>query len=143
MDKIVLLVEDNRDDEALALRAFTMAGVRSPVVARDGREALEWLFAEGAHSGRDLNVVPDLIVLDLKLSRVHGLEVLRRVRGDPRTRMIPVVILSASDEERDIAMAYTLGANSYVRKSVNFSEFADSIQRLSAYWFTVNMSPPL
>ena len=142
-DKVILLVEDNPDDEALTLRALTKANVRNAVVvARDGVEALDYLFATGAHAGRDRRQVPELVLLDLKLPKVDGLEVLRRLRADADTRLLPVVILTSSNEERDLIDGYSLGANSYVRKPVDFGQFADAVRQLGLYWLVVNQPPP-
>lgn len=142
-DKVILLVEDNPDDEALTLRALTKANVRNAVVvARDGVEALDYLFATGAHAGRDRRQVPELVLLDLKLPKVDGLEVLRRLRADADTRLLPVVILTSSNEERDLIDGYSLGANSYVRKPVDFGQFAEAVRQLGLYWLVVNQPPP-
>jgi two-component system response regulator len=127
-DKIILLVEDNPDDEALTLRALHKNNILNEVVvAHDGVEALDYLQGTGPHAGRDLGTMPQLVLLDLKLPRVDGLEVLRRLRGDERTRLLPVVILTSSKEERDLVTGYRLGANSYVRKPVDFGEFTEAI----------------
>jgi two-component system response regulator len=142
-EKIILLVEDNPDDEALTLRALRKANVANRVVvARDGVDALDYLFATGAHAGRDARDVPQLVLLDLKLPRVDGLEVLRRIRTDSRTALLPVVILTSSNEERDRIQGYTLGANSYVRKPVDFAQFAEAVQHLGLYWLVLNEGPP-
>ena len=142
-DKVILLVEDNPDDEALTLRALTKANVRNAVVvARDGVEALDYLFATGAHAGRDRRQVPELVLLDLKLPKVDGLEVLRRLRADADTRLLPVVILTSSNAERDLIDGYSLGANSYVRKPVDFGQFAEAVRQLGLYWLVVNQPPP-
>ena len=142
-EKIILLVEDNPDDELLALRALKKNGVLSEVVvARDGVEALDYLFATGEHEGRDLSVMPQLILLDLKLPRIDGLEVLRRLRADERTRLLPVVILTSSKELQDMLDSYGSGANSYVRKPVNFEQFVQAIEQLKLYWLILNEAPP-
>lgn len=142
-EKIILLVEDNADDEALTRRALRKANVANRVVvARDGVDALDYLFATGAHAGRDARDVPQLVLLDLKLPRVDGLEVLRRIRTDSRTALLPVVILTSSNEERDRIQGYTLGANSYVRKPVDFAQFAEAVQHLGLYWLVLNEGPP-
>jgi CheY-like chemotaxis protein len=142
-EKIILLVEDNPDDEALTRRALRKANVANRVVvARDGVDALDYLFATGAHAGRDARDVPQLVLLDLKLPRVDGLEVLRRIRTDSRTALLPVVILTSSNEERDRIQGYTLGANSYVRKPVDFAQFAEAVQHLGLYWLVLNEGPP-
>jgi CheY-like chemotaxis protein len=143
MESVILLVEDNADDEALALRALAKHGIANPVVvARDGAEALDWIFGTGDHAGRDANERPRVILLDLKLPKIGGLEVLRRIRADPRTRRVPIVLLTSSGEERDIAAGYDLGANSYVRKPVEYGEFAETVGRLGVYWTSVNTPPP-
>jgi two-component system response regulator len=141
--KIILLVEDNPDDELLALRALKKNGTLSEVVvARDGVEALDYLFATGEYAGRDLSVMPQLILLDLKLPRIDGLEVLRRLRADERTRLLPVVILTSSKEMQDLLDGYGLGANSYVRKPVNFEQFVRAVEQLKLYWLSLNEAPP-
>ena len=142
-DKPILLVEDNSDDEELTLIAFRQNNFMDKVtVARDRVEALDYLFATGPHAGRDLSVMPSLILLDLKLPKVDGLEVLRRVRGDPRTRRLPVIILTSSREEQDLIASYDLGCNSYVRKPVDFSEFVEAARQLGVYWLVLNEVPP-
>ncbi len=142
-EKIILLVEDNPDDELLALRALRKNNILSVVVvARDGVEALDYLFATGEYAGRDLSVMPQLILLDLKLPRIDGLEVLRRLRADERTRLLPVVILTSSREMKDLLDGYGLGANSYVRKPVNFEQFVRAVEQLKLYWLSLNEAPP-
>jgi CheY-like chemotaxis protein len=142
-DKIILLVEDNPDDEALTLRALKKNNIRNEVVvAHDGVEALDYLFGTGVHDGRDLRVMPQLVLLDLKLPRMDGLEVLQRMRADPRTRLLPVVILTSSREERDVLNGYSLGANSYVRKPVDFGQFTEAARQLGLYWLILNEPPP-
>lgn len=142
-DKIILLVEDNPDDEALTLRALRKGKIRNEVVvAHDGAEALDYLFATGAYAGRDSSVMPQVILLDLKLPKVDGLEVLRRLRADERTSLLPVVILTSSKEEQDVVNGYRLGANSYVRKPVDFAEFSEAVRQLGLYWLLVNEPPP-
>jgi two-component system response regulator len=142
-EKIILLVEDNQDDEELALLAFQKGRVANAVVvARDGVEALDYLFGTGRHAGRDVGDLPQLMLLDLKLPKIDGLEVLRRVRVDPRTRRLPVVILTSSKEEEDLIRAYDLGANSYVRKPVAFDQFVEAVGHLQVYWLVLNESPP-
>lgn len=141
--KIILLVEDNQDDEELALMALKKGQVANEVVvARDGVEALDYLFGTGSYAGRDVGALPQLMLLDLKLPKVDGLEVLRRVRADPRTRRLPVVILTSSREEEDLIQGYDLGANSYVRKPVDFAQFADAVRQLQIYWLVLNEPPP-
>lgn len=142
-DKIILLVEDNADDEKLTLRALKKNNILNDVVvARDGAQALDYLFGTGAYAGRDLRVMPQVILLDLKLPKLDGLEVLRRVRSDQRTRLLPIVILTSSNEELDRINGYGLGANSYVRKPVDFSEFSEAARQLGLYWLVLNESPP-
>jgi len=141
--KIILLVEDNPDDEALTLRALEKNNIMNQVmIVRDGAEALDFLFARGEYEGRDASVMPQVVLLDLKLPKIDGLEVLRRLRADDRTRLLPVVILTSSDEERDIVKGYSLGANSYIRKPVDFSQFIESVRQLGLYWLVLNQSPP-
>jgi CheY-like chemotaxis protein len=141
---MILLVEDNRDDEALTLRALRKNNIKNEiVVARDGVEALDFLFGTGAHAGRDLNVMPQVILLDLKLPRVDGLEVLRRVRANDRTRLLAVVILTSSNEEQDRINGYSLGANSYIRKPVDFARFIEAVRQLGLYWLILNEPAPV
>ncbi len=141
-DKVILLVEDNPDDVELTLHAFASNRILNPVVtARDGVEALEYLFGTGGHAGRDARVQPAVVLLDLKLPRIDGLEVLRRIRGDERTRLLPVVILTSSNEDRDRIEGYALGANSYVRKPVDFDEFVRAAGQLGLYWLMLNRPP--
>ncbi len=142
-DKIILLVEDNPDDEALTLRAFKKNNIQNEVVvAHDGVEALDYLFGAGAHAGRDAGDLPQVVLLDLKLPKVDGLEVLRRIRADERTKLLPVVILTSSKEDKDVINGYRLGANSYVRKPVSFDEFLEAARALGLYWLLLNQSPP-
>ena len=142
-EKIILLVEDNPDDVELTLRAFRKSNVANEViVARDGAEALEYLFATGQYAGRDPDALPQVVLLDLNLPRVDGLEVLQRVRAHPKTKLLPVVILTSSTEERDLLSGYSLGANSYVRKPVDFEQFADSVKQLGLYWLLLNHRAP-
>jgi two-component system, response regulator len=141
--KMILLVEDNPDDEALTLRALNKNRVANNiVVVRDGVEALDYLFASGSYAGRDPFELPQVVLLDLKLPKVDGLEVLRRIRSDPRTHMLPVVILTSSREEQDLIQAYSNGANSYVRKPVDFNQFVEAIGQLGLYWLVLNEAPP-
>ena len=141
--KMILLVEDNADDEALTLRALNKSKIANKiVVVRDGAEALDYLFCRGAHANRDPLDLPQVILLDLKLPKVDGLEVLRQLRADLRTRMLPVVILTSSKEEQDLVNAYSSGANSYVRKPVDFNQFVDAISQLGLYWLVLNEAPP-
>lgn len=141
--KYLLLVEDNPDDEALALRAFNRipAGCEI-VVARDGEEAVDYLFGSGKYQGRDVNLTPAVVLLDLKLPGLDGFEVLSRIRAHGMTRLLPVVILSSSAEERDIARCYTLGANSYIRKSIDYDKFLKAAETIGYYWFDLNRAPP-
>jgi two-component system response regulator len=142
-DKIILLVEDNPDDEALTVRALKKHNVVNKiVVARDGVEALDYLFGTGAHAGRDMDVMPQVVLLDLKLPKLDGLEVLKRIRADPRTELLPVIILTSSKEEQDLINGYKRGANSYVRKPVDFEQFTKAIHQLKLYWLVVNEPPP-
>lgn len=141
--KTILLVEDNPDDEALTLRALKRNNILNEVVvARDGAEALDYLFAEGTYSGRDTSKLPEVVLLDLKLPKIDGLEVLRRIREDEKTRRLAVVILTSSNEERDIIAGYDLGANSYIRKPVDFNQFMEAVRQLGVYWLVLNVSPP-
>ena len=143
-DKIILLVEDNPKDEALTLRALNKANVLNQVVvARDGVEALDYLFARGAHVNRDPAAVPELILLDLKLPKIDGLEVLKALRLDERTKLLPVVILTSSVEEQDLVRGYSLGANSYVRKPVDFVQFSEAVRQLGLYWLVLNQTAPV
>jgi two-component system, response regulator len=140
---VILLVEDNPRDEALTLRALRKSNIANDVVvARDGVEALEYLFGEGAHAGRDTDEMPQLVLLDLKLPKVDGLQVLQRIRSDERTRRLPVVIFTSSGEEEDLIKSYDLGANSYVRKPVEFEQFMDATRQLGLYWLILNEVPP-
>lgn len=138
----ILLVEDNPDDEKLTLRAFKKSNIKNEVViARDGAEALDYLFGIGSYAGRDLSVMPHLILLDLKLPKIDGLEVLRQLRADPRTKLLPVVILTSSKEQEDMVRGYSLGANSYVRKPIDFNQFIEAMQQLGMYWLVLNEFP--
>ncbi len=141
---MILLVEDNPDDEALTLRALKKNNIKNEVwVAHDGVEALDFLFGTGPHAGRDLHAVPELILLDLKLPKIDGLEVLRRIRENEQTRLLPVVVLTTSSEEQDRLRSYDLGANSYVRKPVNFQQFIEAVGQLGLYWLILNEQPPV
>jgi CheY-like chemotaxis protein len=141
-DVVILLVEDNPDDEALTLRAMHKNRLTNPVVvAHDGVEALDYLFATGEYANRDATDLPAVILLDLKLPKLDGLEVLRRLRANERTRLIPVVVLTTSNEEKDIVNSYSLGANSYVRKPVDFEQFTDAVGKLGMYWLLINEPP--
>jgi CheY-like chemotaxis protein len=142
-EKVILLVEDNPDDEALTVRALKKNNVLNEVsVVRDGVEALDFLFGEGAYADRDSSAMPQVILLDLKLPKLDGLGVLRRLRADPRTKLLPVVLLTSSNEEEDLLNGYGLGANSYVRKPVDFEKFKEAIRQLSLYWLVLNEPPP-
>jgi len=142
-NKMILLVEDNPDDEALTLRALKKNNIGNELsVARDGAEALEFLFCTGAYADRDPHDMPQVILLDLKLPKVDGLEVLRRIRADERTQLLPVVILTSSNEDRDRIEGYKLGANSYVRKPVDFNQFVVAVRQLGLYWLVLNEAPP-
>lgn len=141
-NKAILLVEDNPDDEALTLRAFKKNKIKNEVVVvRDGAEALDFLFGTGRHAGRDVNDLPQVVLLDLKLPKVDGLEVLRRVREVEHTRLLPIVILTSYKEEQDLINGYRLGCNSYVRKPVNFDEFVEAARQLGLYWLVLNEPP--
>jgi two-component system response regulator len=141
--KFILVVEDNPDDEALTVRALKKSNiVNEVVVARDGVEALDYLFGEGAYAGRDTTEMPQVVLLDLKLPRLDGLGLLRRLRADARTKLLPVVILTSSNEEQDRISSYDLGANSYVRKPVDFKQFSEAARQLGLYWLVLNESPP-
>ncbi len=143
MTKIILLVEDNPSDEKLTVRAFKKSGVANEIViVRDGAEALDYLFATGSHAGRDVTELPSIVLLDLKLHRIQGLEVLRRIRADERTKLLPVVILTSSNEDEDIARSYSLGANAYVRKPLEFSAFVEAARTLGLFWLLLNEPAP-
>ncbi len=142
-DNVILLVEDNPDDVALTLRAFNKNNIlNNVIVASDGREALDYLYGTGAYQGRDVNVQPNLILLDLKLPKIDGLTVLRQIRGDERTKRQPVVILSTSKEDKDLIASYELGVNSYIVKPVDFRQFTDVVRQLGLYWLVLNAPPP-
>jgi CheY-like chemotaxis protein len=141
-EPVILLVEDNADDEALTMRALQKNNITNKiVVARDGVEALDYLFARGAHAVRDTGVQPAIILLDLKLPKLDGFEVLRELRADNRTKLLPVVILTSSKEQQDIANGYNLGANRYVRKPVDFQQFVEAVRQLGLYWLVLNEEP--
>jgi CheY-like chemotaxis protein len=139
----ILLVEDNPQDERLILRAVRKVNLTNPIdVVRDGQQALDFLFGAAEFARRDTSVLPVLVMLDINLPRVGGLDVLARLRADPRTRLLPVVILTSSDEDRDRIKSYEIGCNSFVRKPLDFSEFAETVARLGIYWTAVNQPPP-
>lgn len=142
-NKTILLVEDNPDDVALTLRAFKRSHLMNPIaVARDGVEALDFLFARGAHAGRIGEPFPTLVILDLKLPKLDGLGVLKALRADTRTALLPTVVLTSSKEEQDVVSSYSFGANSYVRKPVDFIEFVEAVKVLGLYWLALNQIPP-
>jgi CheY-like chemotaxis protein len=142
--QVILLVEDNPDDEALTLRALKKNNITNEVVVvRDGAEALDYFGGRGRFTGRDTSDIPQVTLLDLKLPKVDGLEVLRRLRADPRTRLAPIVILTSSNEEQDRLKGYGLGANSYVRKPVDFDQFMEAVRQLGLYWLLLNERPPV
>lgn len=141
-ENVILLVEDNPDDEALTIRALNKnAIVNDVIVARDGVEALDYLFGSGAYEGRDTKLQPQLILLDLKLPKVGGLEVLQQLRADERTKYVPVVILTSSKEQRDIIACFDSGANSYIRKPVDFEQFLSAVKQIGMYWLLLNIGP--
>jgi two-component system response regulator len=142
-EKMILLVEDNPDDEELTLRALRQAKVANDIfVARDGAEAVEFVFGEGRHAGRDTSKMPAVILLDLKLPKLSGLDVLQRLRADERTKLVPIVVLTSSSEDEDMLKSYRSGANSYVRKPVEFGAFVNAVSQLGVYWVLLNQPPP-
>ena len=142
-DKLIMVVEDNPDDEELTLRALRHGKVANDiVVTRDGSEALEFMFGTGKYAGRDLSRMPAVILLDLKLPKLSGLDVLQRLRADERTKLIPIVVLTSSSEDEDMLRSYQHGANSYVRKPVEFSAFASAVGQLGVYWMLLNQPVP-
>ena len=142
-DKVILLAEDNANDEELTLRALRKHKISNEVVVvRDGQEALDYLFRAGTYAGRDANQPPQLVLLDINLPKVNGLDVLKRIRADERTRMLPVVMLTSSAEERDRFTAYDNFANSYIRKPVDFDQFTEAVRELGLYWLVLNEPPP-
>jgi two-component system, response regulator len=143
-EKLILLVEDNADDEKLTIRALKKNNIGNEVVvAHNGLEALDYLFGTGVYAGRGMGVLPQVVLLDLKLPKLDGLEVLRRIRADARTKLLPIVILTSSNEEMDRIDGYGLGANSYVRKPVDFNQFSEAARQLGLYWLVLNESPPV
>ncbi len=142
MRKLILLAEDNPDDVLLTQRAFKKSNIANElIVVRDGQEVLDYLFAEGKFKGRDISIMPEIILLDLKMPKLDGLEVLKRIREDIRTKHLPVVILTTSKEENDIVNSYCLGANSYITKPVDFDQFVEAIRQLGLYWLVLNQKP--
>ncbi|HEY6039194.1 MAG TPA: response regulator [Kofleriaceae bacterium] len=142
-DRVILLVEDNRDDEELTLRALAKSKITNPVVVvRDGVEALDWMFRRGPYAGRSEHQIPQVVLLDLKLPKVDGLEVLRELRANDATKLTPVVILTSSVEEQDLIRGYGLGANSYIRKPVDFTQFVEAVRQLGLYWLVLNQPIP-
>ena len=140
--RTILLVEDNADDAELTMRAFAKAKIANQIVhVTDGQEALDYLFSAGLHAGRDPAAAPTMVLLDLNLPRLSGLDVLKGMRADPRTRFVPVVMLTSSNEERDLIASYDLGANSFVRKPVDFAQFLEAAQQLGMYWLVLNQQP--
>lgn len=143
MQKTILLVEDNPNDEMLTIRALKKNNILNEViVVRDGVQALDYLFAEGEHQGRDLNNRPEVILLDLKLPKIDGLEVLKRIKSNEQTKLIPVVVLTTSNEDQDLISSYQYGANSYIRKPVDFDQFIRAVGQLGLYWLVLNETPP-
>jgi two-component system response regulator len=141
--KMIMIVEDNPDDEELTLRALRQGKIANEiVVTRDGSEAIEFVFGKGQYAGRNLERMPAVILLDLKLPKLSGLEVLKQLRADPRTKLIPVVVLTSSSEDEDMLRSYQVGANSYVRKPVEFPSFANAVSQLGMYWLLLNETPP-
>lgn len=142
-DRVILLVEDNRDDEELTLRALAKSKITNPVVVvHDGVEALDWMFRRGAYASRPEHEVPQVVLLDLKLPKIDGLEVLRELRANEATKLVPVVILTSSVEEQDLVRGYGLGANSYIRKPVDFTQFVEAVRQLGLYWLVLNEPIP-
>jgi CheY-like chemotaxis protein len=143
MEKTILLVEDNPNDEELTLRALRKSNIANEVfVARDGQEAIDFLFRTGEHAGREPPPTPAVVLLDLKLPKLDGIDVLQRIRADPRTKLIPVVVLTSSSEDEDMLRSYQSGANSYVRKPIEFTAFAHAVTQLGMYWVLINQIPP-
>ena len=142
-NKVILLVEDNPDDESLTIRALKKNKIENAVVVvHDGAEALDYLFCRGSYATRDKNIMPQVVLLDLKLPKVDGIEVLKQLRANERTKMLPIVILTSSKEEQDLIDGYSNGANSYIRKPVDFNQFTEAVKQLELYWLLLNESPP-
>jgi two-component system response regulator len=142
-ENVILLVEDSPRDEELTLRALKKNNIRNEVaIVHDGAEALDYLFATGAYAQRDASILPEVVLLDLKLPKIDGIEVLRRIRADDRTKLLPVVMLTSSDEEKDVRSSYSAGCNSYVMKPVDFNQFAEAVRQLGLYWLLINKRPP-
>ncbi len=140
--KVILVVEDNPDDQLLITRALRKNHIDNEIVAAgDGEEALEYIYGTGMHAGRDARVLPEVVLLDLQLPKVNGLQVLQRLRAEEHTRLLPVVVLTSSDEQRDVVDSYRFGANSYIRKPVEFQEFMEAVRQLDMYWVLLNRSP--
>jgi two-component system response regulator len=141
-NKVILLVEDNARDEVLTLRALKQSGIANEiVVTRDGAEAIDYLFGAGAYEGRDIKILPQLIMLDLKMPKMDGLQVLTRLRAEELTKRVPIVVFTSSSEQEDIVKSYNLGANSYVRKPIDFEQFAEATRQVGMYWFLLNEAP--
>ncbi len=144
MKKMILLAEDNPDDVLLTQRAFKKSNVLNElIVVRDGEEAINFLFAQGKYKDRDRNILPELVLLDLKMPKLDGLQVLKRIREDPRTKQLPVVILTTSKEENDVVKSYCLGANSFISKPVDFDQFIEAVKQLGLYWLVLNQTAKL
>ena len=142
-NKVILLVEDNPDDEALTIRALKKNKIENEVVVvHDGAEALDYLFCRGSYADRNKNTMPQLVLLDLKLPKIDGIEVLKQLRANEKTKMLPIVILTSSKEEQDLIDGYSNGANSYIRKPVDFNQFTEAVRQLELYWLLLNESPP-
>jgi two-component system response regulator len=142
-ERVIVLVEDNRTDEELALRALKKTNIVNPIIVlRDGAEALDYMFRRGKHANVPTEQIVQVVLLDLKLPKLDGLEVLAALRADDRTKLVPVVVLTSSDEESDLVRSYGLGANSYVRKPVDFVHFAEAVRQLGLYWMLINQPPP-